>query len=189
MRLTVDFSSGAFILNDLFVEGSVYLSGDTEISNGDLTVKAENSAVFEGDINISGTAYHTGSPLQNLQDLTNASGSLFHYTTGLSGVMTSTFEQTGVRVASDIEATGIGSVNHSNSISGVLTDDFDGNQIYGNLVKGQSLVLDSGRFVPSNYDSTGISGSLSFDENYFYVCTGDEGWARIAFDTSWGGLS
>ena len=187
--LTIDFDSGAFILNDIFVEGSIHLSGNTEISNGDLTVKEGNSSIFEGDINVSGTAFNTGSPLQNLQNLTDSSGQLLDYTTGLSGIMTSTFEQTGIRVASDIEASGIGSVTHANSISGVLTEKFDGNLISGNIVTAKSVVIDSGRFIPSNFNSTGISGQLSFDQQYFYVCTGDDGWARILFDTSWGGLS
>ena len=182
--LTIDFSSGAFILNDIFVDGSVYLSGDTVISNGDLTVKQGNSGVFEGDINVNGTAYHTGSPLQNLQNLTDASGQLDHNITGISGLLATNIENTGISLSADIEATGINSKIYTNSISGELTDQFN-----GNFVSANALVIESGRFVPSNFNSTGISGSLSFDENYFYVCTGDQGWARIAFDTSWGGLS
>jgi hypothetical protein len=194
--LTIDFSSGAFILNDLSVNGSVYLTGDVE-NDGNFTVKGSSTGIFEGDINISGTAFHTGSPLQNLQDLKNASGHLLNLTTGLSGVMNSTFEATGVRIATDIRATGIAAIvsventgeaaiEYINSVSGSLTDVFD-----GDFVSAKTLVIESGRFIPSNFNSTGISGQLSFDQQYFYVCTGDGGgWARIAFDSTWaGGLS
>ena len=186
--LTIDFSSGAFILNDLFVDGSVYLTGNVE-NDGNLTVKAGSSGVFEGGVSISGISLLSGSPLQNLENLTGASGQLQHNITGASGLLATNVATTGSDLSSTIELTGIDSVNYTNSISGILTDKFDGNEISGNLITAQSLVIDSGRFVPSNFNSTGISGSLSFDENYFYVCTGDEGWARIAFDSSWGGLS
>tara|TARA_Y100001938_G_C8098620_1_gene439939 strand:+ start:447 stop:1481 length:1035 start_codon:yes stop_codon:yes gene_type:complete len=194
--LTIDFSSGTFILNDLFVDGSVYLTGNLE-NDGNLTVKQGSTAIFEGDINISGTAFHSGSPLQNLENLTGASGHLLSLTTGLSGIMNSTFEATGDLLLSDIEATGVrarvmaenvGEVNaaYTNFISGELTDQFN-----GNFVSAKTLVIESGRFIPSNFDSTGISGQLSFDQQYFYVCTGDgSGWARIGFDSTWaGGLS
>lgn len=181
--LTIDFSSGTFILNDLFVDGSVYLTGNVE-NDGNLTVKAGSSGVFEGGVSISGIALLSGSPLQNLENLTGASGQLQHNITGASGLLTTNIENTGINLSADIEATGINSKLYTNSISGELTDSF-----HGNFVSANALVIDSGRFVPSNFNSTGISGSLSFDENYFYICTGDEGWARIAFDSSWGGLS
>lgn len=186
--LTIDFSSGAFILNDLFVDGSVYLTGNVE-NDGNLTVKAGSSGIFEGDISISGIAFLSGSPLQNLENLTGASGQLQHNITGASGVLATSIATTGTNLGVTIEATGISSVNHTNSISGILTDKFDGNLISGNIVTAKSVVIDSGRFIPSNFDSTGISGQLSFDEQYFYLCTGGAGWGRIAFDASWGGPS
>ena len=186
--LTIDFSSGTFILNDLFVDGSVYLTGNIE-NDGNLTVKAGSSGVFEGGLSISGTALLSGSPLQNLENLTGVSGQLQHNITGASGLLTTNIENTGISLTADIEATGINSKLYTNSISGILTDKFDGNEISGNLITAQHLVIESGRFIPSNFDSTGISGQLSFDQQYFYVCTGDGGWGRIAFDASWGGLS
>jgi hypothetical protein len=186
--LTIDFSSGTFVLNDLFVDGSVYLTGDVE-NDGNLTVKAGSSGVFEGGVSISGIALLSGSPLQNLENLTGASGQLQHNITGASGLLTTNIKTTGSNLSSTIELTGINSVNYTNSISGILTDKFDGNEISGNLITAQYLVIDSGRFIPSNFDSTGISGQLSFDHQYFYICTGDDGWGRIAFDNSWGGPS
>lgn len=168
--LTIDFSSGAFVLNDLFVNGSVYLSGNTEIENGDLRVKQGNSGIFEGDISIGRTAYLSGSPLQNLENLTGASGQLQHNITGASGVLTTSIQTTESDLDLKIAQTGSSATNYTNNLSGILSDEFYVDK----------LIVDSGRTIPTNFDSAGISGSLSFDHQYFYICTGDNAWARIA---------
>tara|TARA_B100001093_G_scaffold197398_1_gene189737 strand:- start:52471 stop:53523 length:1053 start_codon:yes stop_codon:yes gene_type:complete len=195
--LTIDFSSGAFVLNDLFVDGSVYLSGNTEVSDGSFTVKEGHSGIFEGGICVSGESYLkgpsylSGSPIQNLQTLLEASGQLNHTATGISGsyfepleatgalfelnlrstgaILGSLIESTGVSLSSIIESTGVSSTNHTNNLSGILSDEFYVDK----------LILDTGRTIPTNFDSAGISGELSFDHQYFYICTGDSAWARI----------
>ena len=167
--LTVDFSSGAFLLNDLFIDGSVYLTGNLE-NDGNLTVKEGSSGIFEGGMSISGTAYLSGSPLQNLENLTGASGQLQNNITGASGFLATNIETTGTNLGITIEATGISSVNYTNDISGILSDEFYVDK----------LIVDTGRTIPTNFDSAGISGELSFDHEYFYICTGDSAWARIA---------
>lgn len=46
----------------------------------------------------------------------------------------------------------------------------------------------SGKFIlgnnqiPSSPTDTGISGQLSWDPSYFYICTGNNAWGRISFD-------
>ena len=175
--LTVDFSSGTFIKNDLFVDGAVHLTGSNgvEIQNGDFSLKGTSSGSFEGDISIGGTAYLSGSPLQNLENLTGASGQLNHDITGASGSLTTTIQSTETSLDLKVRQTGSAVINYTNNLSGILSDEFYVDK----------LILDTGRTIPTNFASAGISGELSFDHQYFYICTGDNAWARIQF-TAWG---
>ncbi len=136
---------------------------------------------MSGESYLKGPSYLSGSPIQNLQTLLEASGQLNHTATGISGSYLEPLEATGALfelnlrstgaiLGSLIEATGISSVNYTNDISGILSDEFYVDK----------LIVETGRTIPTNFDSAGISGELSFDHEYFYICTGDSAWARIA---------
>jgi hypothetical protein len=215
--LTIDFASGLFIKNNTFINGGLYVTGGNLVSN-DLTVSSTASGLFSGNIQVLGTAYHNGSPLQNLQNLLNTSGELRTLNNSTSGAIN--FALTGLSGAFDQKLLNTGNslllaiTNATGSVtaslisaSGSLSNDLSftvkttGNQIvtgikdFRNGTRIESLtgqhgmftgnfVLGRGRPVPTAHNDFGISGTISFDARYLYVCTGNSLWARM-FMTGW----
>ena len=57
----------------------------------------------------------------------------------------------------------------------------DNIEIMGNLnVSGATRI--NNNFIPYASGASGQVGQMSFDESYFYICTGQDAWGRIAFD-------
>lgn len=61
--------------------------------------------------------------------------------------------------------------------SGVLCFGVDASGL-GYVRKG--LVISSNRYIPSAYNSSGISGQMTWNPPYFYLCTGANAWGRVA---------
>jgi hypothetical protein len=212
--LTIDFASGTFINNDLRVGGNAYLTGDggVYISNGDFYVDVNSSGLFSGDAQILGNFYKTGSPFQNLQNLLDASGSLVSFTTqssgaltaqltGVSGVLATTIFNTGASLSSRLISMSGEIVSNTNSqlnntikTTGVQTANgiktFNDQVRFLSPISGRNALF-SGDFVlrqvgsvPSARNSLGVSGQISHDTRYLYVCTGFSAWARILI-TGW----
>jgi hypothetical protein len=208
--LTIDFSSGFFIQNNTFINGSLSVTGGNTVLNG-FSVPSSNSGLLSGNLNILGTPFHTGSPLQNLQNLRDCSGTLQTFSTTASGSLRSLV--TGMSGAFDtkIALTGSSSISYANSLSGTLSSDYNtkftntlqltGNQTingrkffnegaFFNFVSGNDIqstgrfILGRGRFVPTAFNSIGTSGQLSWDGRYLFLCTGNSAWARI-WITGW----
>ena len=208
--LTIDFASGLFIKNNTFINGGLYVTGGNLVSN-DLFVSSTASGLFSGNMQVLGTAYHTGSPLQNLQNLLDASGILVSLNNSTSGAIN--FNLTGLSGTFNtrLQTTGTTLLSAISSASGALVTDYDtklvttikttGNQTMagiknfggGTLIEsltGQhglftgNFVLGKGRPVPSAHNSFGISGTISFEGRNLYVCTGNSAWARI-WITGW----
>ena len=58
----------------------------------------------------------------------------------------------------------------------------DNVEVLGDLnVSGSTYISNS--FIPAASNASGEIGQISFDENYFYICTGQDAWGRISFDT------
>ena len=58
----------------------------------------------------------------------------------------------------------------------------DNVEVLGDLnVSGSAYISNS--FIPAASNASGEIGQISFDENYFYICTGQDSWGRISFDT------
>lgn len=44
----------------------------------------------------------------------------------------------------------------------------------------QGIIISNNRYVPSAYNSSGISGQMTWNPPYFYLCTGNNAWGRVA---------
>ena len=210
--LCVDFKSGLFVENDFYLNSDAYLTGNTYISNGDFYIDELSSGLASGDFQFLGAAYHTGSPLQNLQNIKDHSGFLKSFTTGISGVLSDSISHSSGEFDSKLGSTGSNLIAINNSTSGAIKTESDvsfsfcikttGTQtvngiknfndevLFNDYITGNdasftgNFSLGDGRSVPTSFNSLGQSGQLSFDENYFYVCTGFSSWARILI-TGW----
>lgn len=159
-QFKVDFSGGALFANDTFL-------------NGDLFVDQANSGLFSGNLNVLGNMYHTGSPVLNFQDLEDASGSLNHDITGNKGIFDtySGISETGFvkKVTAD---TGFVDITSKQSITGEK-------HFHLPVVIDDKLIISGDRYVPANYNSTGFSGQMSWEGEYFYLATGEDAWGRV----------
>lgn len=206
--LTIDFESGLFVKNDSYFNGDIYSTGGNVILNGNIHVDELSSGLFSGDINVLQNAYKTGSPLQNLQDLIDSSGSLRDYLRVASGLLDTGYKATSGVLNQTIANSGALAQSNLLSTSGALRDDLTaglnnsvnttGAQSIGGIKDFNASVnfnfpatgndfnitgdfqLGGGRFIPTAHNSIGRSGQISFDETYFYVCTGNNAWARLA---------
>lgn len=204
--LTIDFSSGAFIQNSTYINGSFYVTGGRTVLQ-DFYLPNTASGLISGNLNVLGTSYHTGSPLQNLQNLRDASGSLLTLSTGISGVLRRS--DTGISGAFDVKLLNTGAALRSYvaTVSGILSADYDleftttvrttGNQtvagrkffsegVFFNFVSGKDIqstgrfIVGSGRAIPTAYNSAGVSGQISWTPSFLYICTGNNAWGKIA---------
>lgn len=211
--LTIDFSSGLFINNDASFNGDVYLTGgNVFIDQGSLNINENFSGLFSGDIQVLGTAYHTGSPLQSLQNLLDQSGSLRNLIFNTSGVLRTGINDLSGVLDTRIFNTGYSLIQNISTVSGNLKDEinlslenrvsttgqntinglktfqsgitFNGPISGGNAQFTGNLVLGNGRFIPNVFNASGISGQISFDTRYAYFCTGTNAWARMLI-TGW----
>lgn len=208
--LTIDFGSGLFVKNNTYINGGLYVTGGNLVSNS-IYIPSDGSGLFSGNAQFLGTAYHTGSPLQNLQNLLDTSGTLRSLNESTSGAIN--FNLTGLSGTFNtrLQITGATLLSAISSSSGSLVTDYDtklvttvkttGNQTiagiknFGNGTLIESLtgqhglftgnfVLGNGRPVPATHNAFGVSGSISFGNGYLFVCTGNSAWARI-FITGW----
>ena len=208
--LTIDFESGLFIKNNTFINGGLSVTGGNLVSNN-IYIPSNGSGLFSGNAQFLGTAYHTGSPLQNLQNLKDASGVLTSLNSSTSGVIN--FNLTGLSGAFNTKLLNTGSalLSSISSTSGVLSSDYDSNFAFTvkltgaqtvtgvkNFINGTRIesltgqhglftgnfVLGNGRPIPSAHNSFGISGTISFGNTNLYICTGNSAWARM-YITGW----
>ena len=54
----------------------------------------------------------------------------------------------------------------------------------GDALFNRTIKMSENRFVPESGTAHGVSGQMSWDENFLYVCTGVTGWARVVL-TGW----
>ena len=208
--LTIDFSSGLFIQNNTYVNGSLYVTGQSTQLN-DLYITSNSSGTFSGDCQILGTFYNTGSPLQNLQNLKDSSGFLVNLNSSTSGILNTAITGTGFLLNSNIASTGSNLVSFVSAASGALKTEYDlefsytikttGNQsvagqkhfsqgVFFEFISGKDIqstgrfIIGSGRAIPSTRNSVGTSGQISWDTRYLYICTGSSAWARMLI-TGW----
>lgn len=179
--LTIDFESGAFFQNAVHVKGNFFATGDVSIFDSDLNIAAANSGTVSGNLQVLGTAYQTGSKLQNEQDLVDSSGSLLAIITGASGAAISETDATGLLLHNRLESTG---AFLSNYVDKGNHQTIKGPKFF-NQITGQRLNIGAtGRSIPSAYDSAGVSGDFSFDHEYLYIATGNNAWSRM-YITGW----
>jgi hypothetical protein len=165
--LTIDFNSGLFIKNDTFVEGSLFSTGDFSIFDSDVHINASNSGLCSGDFQILGNAYHTGVLLADFGDLTSSSGDLVQIITGSSGA-----------ASEDLQATG--SLLDGQMVDLTSHQNVTGPKQFTSLTGVRLNIGAQLRNIPTSRTSFGNSGDLSFDQEYFYLCTGSSSWARVA---------
>lgn len=208
--LTIDFESGLFIKNSAFINGSLYVTGGSLITN-DILIGSSNSGFFSGNIQVLGTAYNTGSPYQNLQNLRDTSGSLSSLNSSTSGVLNTNI--TGLSGAFDLKGYNTGAILLSmlSTASGELKSDYDAKLSYSvkttgvqniagiktfqestnyaflsgdSIISSGAFILGKGRYIPASFNALGRSGQISWGNRNVYVCTGDNAWARI-YITGW----
>lgn len=197
--LTINFASGIFLESETFLNSNLAIGGDLNISQF-------NSGLFSGDINVLGTAYNTGSPLQNLQNVKNTSGHLLEKLEDASGDINIDLGVTGSNLHDRLESTGSYLYNQIISTGSFLYTGFDsrlkdtGSYLNTKITTGINLLnLDkvsdfsnfssltgdqfnlagTGRTVPTTYFSNGNSGDITWDAEYLYVCTGTNLWGRV----------
>ena len=172
--LTINFASG------IFLESETFLSSNLAI-NGDLNVSQFNSGLFSGDINVLGTAYNTGSPLQNLQNVKNTSGHLLEKLEDASGDINIDLGQTGINLHNRLESTGLNLNTRITNSGNFLYSDKVSDFSNFSLLTGDRLNLaGTGRTVPVTYFSNGNSGDITWNAEYIYLCTGTNLWGRVA---------
>lgn len=204
--LTIDFNSGSFFKNPVHIDGSLFVTGGNLVTQ-DFYVPSPSSGLLSGNLQVLGTAYHTGSPLQNLQNLRDASGTLTHLTTGASGSLRSLITGLSGSFDTKISTTGNTILSIGVTTSGHLKSDYDaqvnfcvkttGSQTVNgtkhftennffesitgrHIISTGTFVLGSGRAVPGAFNSIGRSGQISWGNGYLYICTGNNAWGRIA---------
>lgn len=178
--LTIDFSSGAFLKNDLFIDGDLFSTGDQSVFDSDVYISSTNSGLISGDLQVLGTAYNTGSRLQNLQNLIDSSGHLLGLLTDYSGFAYTELAGTGAASNSKIFNTG--------SILDTAMVKKAGHQVitgpkYFDVLTGERLNIGStDRWIPTLRTSAGNSGDITFSpqDGYLYLCTGTNEWSRIS---------
>ena len=153
--LTVQFNNGIFLQNQTYLNDRLWLTGgDCLVSGYNITttndVNVGGSGLFSGDIQVLGSIYRTGVPLQDLADFRSHSGNLSQ----------------NMKLASGILQTGVDSSLSKNG--GTMT---------GNIlaVSGFSLVGDNNIIIEINDENDSMNnhdGRRLFREPISVCCSG-----------------
>lgn len=177
--LTVDFASGAFFENDVFVNGDFYSTGDIAIFDCDLNISSVNSGTASGDFQFLSNVYQTGSPLQNLQNLRDASGDLLAINTGASGLAHDELVATSGVLATSTKSTGDYLID--NALLKLSHQTIAGPKFFEAITGKIVNIGATGKTVPSTYNDPGASGTVVVDGEYLYCATGEGAWGRVQF--------